>query len=93
MEFYDSRRLSLEGLIPSSITNLYQVQASTSAEGGNLPSLIKGKKLLLRVANVVCMEQFLDKFCKQTDLTEEMLTWMIMFWYYLGFRLVLVTVS
>lgn len=67
MAFYDSRRLSLEGLIPSSITNLYQVQASTSAEGGNLPSLIKGKKPAFTCGQCGLHGTIFNKFCKQTD--------------------------
>lgn len=56
--------MALEGLIPMSIMNFYQVQTSTSAEGGNLPTSRK-KKWLLRVASMLCVEQFLHKFCKE----------------------------
>lgn len=89
MAFYDSRRLALEGPIPSSITNLYQVQTSTLAEGGNLPSLLKEEKNGFYMWPTCFAWNKFDTSSVNNRLrlqSEEMLTWMIGIWVVSGIQ-------
>lgn len=66
------------GLIPMSIMNFYQVQTSTSAEGGNLPTSRKKNGFYVWPACFVWNSFYISFVKSKLRLyTEEMLTWMI----------------